>query len=140
MRTDREMTFSADQAVTTGTQVSTDKYDTGVSGININNGRELEIFASVTTAFAGGTSLNAQLVESDSSDLSSPTVLASSGVIAEANLTLGAVLLRTTLPRTSKRYLGMQYVTVGTHTAGTVWAGVVRTSDDSVLPATETGY
>ena len=36
MITDRELTFSNDQAVTTGTQVSTDKVDTGVAGININ--------------------------------------------------------------------------------------------------------
>jgi len=112
MITDRELTFSNDQAVTTGTQVSTDKVDTGVAGININTNRELQIFVSVTTTFTGGTSLNVNLVESASADLSSPTVLASSGVITEANLTAGEVLLRTGVPRTSKRYLGLQFVTV----------------------------
>lgn len=140
MITDRELTFSNDQAVTTGTQVSTDKVDTGVAGININTNRELQIFVSVTTAFTGGTSLNVNLVESASADLSSPTVLASSGVITEANLTAGKVLLRTGVPRTSKRYLGLQFVTVGTHTAGTIFGGIVRDTDDSVYPAFETGY
>lgn len=140
MITDRELTFSNDQAVTTGTQVSTDKVDTGAAGININTNRELQIFVSVTTAFAGGTSLNVNLVESASADLSSPTVLASSGVTAEADLTAGRVLLRTAVPRTSKRYLGLQFVTVGTHSAGTIFGGIVRDSDDSVYPAFETGY
>lgn len=140
MITDRELTFSNDQAVTTGTQVSTDKVDTGVAGININTNRELQIFVSVTTAFTGGTSLNVNLVESASADLSSPTVLASSGVITEANLTEGKVLLRTGVPRTSQRYLGLQFVTVGTHTAGTIFGGIVRDTDDSVYPAFETGY
>jgi hypothetical protein len=138
--TDRETTFSNDQAVTTGTQVSTDKYDTGQSGNNINTNRELQVLAVVTTAFTGGTSLNVNLVESDSSDLSSPTVLASSGVIAEANLTVGKRLLATALPRTAKRYLGLQFVTVGTHTAGTVFGGLVRDIDDTAFPAFETGY
>lgn len=138
--TDRETTFSNDQAVTTGTQDSTDVYDTGNDGNNINTNRELQVLAVVTTAFAGGTSLNAQLVESDSADLSSPAVLAESGVIDEADLTVGARLLATSLPRTSKRYLGMQYVTVGTHTAGTVFAGLVRDIDDTAFPTQETGF
>lgn len=141
MITDRELTFSNDQAVTTGTQVSTDKVDTGVAGININTNRELQIFVSVTTAFAGGTNMTVNLVESASSDLSSPTVLATSGAVATASLTAGAVLLRTAVPRTSKRYLGLQFVSTGTaFTAGTIFGGIVRDTDDSVYPAFETGY
>ena len=37
MYTDRELTFSEFQSLTTGTQVSTDKYNAGVSGIDIND-------------------------------------------------------------------------------------------------------
>lgn len=140
MLTDREMTFSNNQAITTGTQVSTDAYDQGVANVNINTGRELQVFASVTTLFASGTSLTVNLIESANSDLSSPTVLASSGVVAEAALTKGTVLLRTAVPRTSKRYLGLQYVTVGTHTAGTVFGGIVRDTDDTLIPTFNTGY
>jgi len=137
---DREMLFSKDQAVTTGTQVSTDKYDAGAAAFNINTNRELQVACFVTTTFASGTSLTVNLVESASADLSSPTVLASSGVVAEANLTAGTALLRTAVPRTSKRYLGFQFVTVGTHTAGTVFGGILRDVDDTVFPAQETGY
>jgi hypothetical protein len=140
MMTDRETTFSNNQAVTTGTQVSTDKYDGGVAGININTNRELQVLAVVGTTFAGGTSLKVDLVESAASDLSSPTVLATSGVIAEASLTAGTRLLATAVPRTSKRYLGLQFTTVGTHTAGTVFGGLVRDIDDTAVPAFETGY
>jgi len=140
MLTDRELTFSNNQAVTTGTQVSTDVYDQGVAGVNINTGRELQVFVSVTTLFASGTSLAVNLIESASSDLSSPTVLIGSGVIAEASLTKGAVLLRAAVPRTTKRYLGLQFVTVGTHTAGTIFGGIVRDTDDTAIPAFNTGY
>lgn len=138
---DRELIFSKDQAVTTGTQYSTDKYDTGLANNpNINTNRELQVACFVTTAFASGTSLTVNFVESDNADLSSPTVLATSGAVAEANLTEGAALLRTAVPRTSKRYLGFQFVTVGTHTAGTVFGGILRDTDDTVFPAQETGY
>lgn len=140
MLTDREMTFSNNQAVTTGTQVSTDVYNQGVANVNINTGRELQIFVSVTTAFASGTSLQVNVIESANSDLSSPTVLMSSPVVAEANLTKGAVLLRSAYPRTTKQYLGLQFVTVGTHTAGTVWGGIVLDTDDTLIPAANTGY
>jgi hypothetical protein len=141
MMTDRETTFSNDQAVTTGTQYSTDVYDTGLaSNPNINTNRELQVLAVVTTAFTGGTSLVCNFVESDNSDLSSPTILAASGTIAEAALTVGKRLLATAVPRTSKRYLGFQFVTVGTHTAGKVFGGIVRDIDDTTFPAQETGY
>ncbi|PQM29405.1 hypothetical protein CVO77_00250 [Sphingopyxis lindanitolerans] len=140
MITDRELTFSNNQAVTTGTQVSTDVIDTGAAGININTNRELQIFVAVTADFADGTSLAVNLIESAASNLGTPTVLVGSGVIAEANLKKGAVLLRLAVPRTSKRYLGLQFVTVGTHTAGTVWGGFVRDTDDTTIPAFVTGY
>lgn len=139
MITDRQLTFSNNQAVTTGTQLSTDVYDTGAAGININTNRELQVYVAVTTAFAGGTSLNVNLIQSAASNMSSPDVLASSGVIAEANLTRGAVLLRLAVPRTSKRYLALQFVNVGTHSAGTVWGGIVLDTDDTSIPTYEVG-
>lgn len=139
MITDRQLTFSNNQAVTTGTQVSTDKYDAGVAGINLNTNRELQIYVAVTTAFAGGTNLTVNLVESAAADLSSPTVLATSGAVATAALTKGAVLLRSALPRTSKRYVGLQFVSSGTHSAGTIWGGIVIDTDDTAIPAVETG-
>lgn len=140
MMTDRELTPSNNQSPTTGTQVSTDVYDTDMDGLNINTNRELQIFAGVTTAFAGGTSLKVQFVESDNADLSSADVLAETAAIAEASLTAGARLLAQALPRTSKRYLGFQFVSAGTHTAGQVFAAIVCTIDDVAFPPQNTGY
>lgn len=137
---DREMIFSKDQAPTTGTQYSTDVYDQGVAGVNINTNRELQVFCSVTTDFASGTSLAVNFVQSANADLSSPDVLIGSGVIVEASLLKGTVLLRAAVPRTTKRYLGFQFVTVGTHTAGKVFGGIVRDTDDTAIPVFNTGY
>lgn len=139
MITDRQLIFSLNQAITTGTQLSTDVYDTGAANININTNRELQVYVAVTTAFAGGTSLNVNLIQSATSNMASPDVLASSGVTVTASLTRGAVLLRLAIPRTSKRYLALQYVTVGTHTAGNVWGGIVLDTDDALIPAYELG-
>lgn len=137
---DREKIFSKDQAVTTGTQYSTDVYDQGVAGVNINTNRELQVVASVTTDFASGTSLAVNFVQSANADLSSPDVLIGSGVIVEASLLKGTVLLRAAVPRTTKRYLGFQFVTVGIHTTGKVFGGIVRDTDDTAIPAFNTGY
>lgn len=139
--TDRETTFSNNQAVTTGTQYSTDKYDTGLANHpNINTGNELKVLVVVTTTFTGGTSLQVNVVESANADLSSPTVIHTGAVTAEAALTAGTRLIATALPRTTKRYLGLQFVTVGTHGAGAIWGGLVRVIDDTAFPAFETGY
>lgn len=137
---DRELIFSKDQAVTTGTQYSTDKYDAGTAAHNINTNRELQVACFVTEDFASGTSLAVNFVQSANADLSSPDILATSGVIAEASLLKGKELLRTAVPRTTKRYLGFQFVTVGTHTTGKVFGGILRDTDDTVIPAQETGY
>lgn len=139
MITDRQLTFSNGQAVTTGTQLSTDIYDTGAAGININTNRELQIVVQVTTAFAGGTNTTVNLIQSATENMASPTVLATTGAVLTANLTRGAVLLRTSVPRTSQRYLALQYVTVGTHTLGNVFGGIVCDTDDTLIPAVETG-
>lgn len=118
------------QAITTGTQVSTDSLD--LLSANDNPGRggiPLRVKAVVVTAFTGGTSLKAQLIQSANSNLSSPDVLYDGAVIVEASLTTGAVLLDIPMPDVTKQYLGLQYVTVGTHGAGAVTAGVVGGTD-----------
>lgn len=139
MITDAQTQFSAAQAVTTGTQVSTNAYDMGVAR-DIARGRDLRIYANVGTAFTGGTSLAVNVIESANSDLSSPTVIAPGVTIAEASLTAGASLLDIVLPRTSKRYLGLQFVSVGTHTAGTVNGGIVMQTDSNTTFAAVTGF
>lgn len=139
MITDAQTQFSAAQAITTGTQLSTNSYDMGVAR-DIGRGHTLRIYANATTAFTAGTSLQVNVVESVNSDLSSATIIATGTAIAEASLTAGKVLVDLPLPNTSKRYVGLQYVTVGTHTAGAVTAGIVLSTDSATYFAANTGF
>lgn len=120
-----------------GTYVSTDSIDLLTAIDNPGrSGQPLRAKAVVTTAFAGGTSLQAQLISSANSNLSSPTVLASGPVVALAALTAGASLLDVPMPDVGDRYLGFQYVTLGTMSAGAVTAGIVGGTDrnSSIVP------
>jgi hypothetical protein len=139
MITDAQTKFSDAQAVTTGTQLSTNDYDMAIAR-DIGRGQQLRVYASVVTAFASGTSLQVNVVESVNSDLSSATVIYTGAVIAEASLTAGKSLLDIPLPPTSKRYVGLQYVTVGTHTAGAVTGGIVMSTDSNTTFAANTGF
>ena len=130
-------------AVAVGTVVSTDKIDLQTSR-DISRVNELravaQLGAAVTSGGAG--TLEAQLVESASADLSAPTILARSGVIALAALTTGAVLLDVPMPTTSKRYVGYNYVVGGaTLTGGTINAGLVKNSESPIAtrPTGNTG-
>jgi hypothetical protein len=137
---DRQLLFSNGQAVTAAaTTVSTDIYDTGAANININTNRELQIYVAATEAFVGGTNVTVNLIQSATENMASPTVLATSGAIATAALTRGAVLLRTAVPRTSQRYLALQIVSTGTYTAGRITGGILCDTDDTLIPAFETG-
>jgi hypothetical protein len=139
MITDAQTKFSDAQALTTGTVVSTNAYDMGVAR-DIGRGRDLRVFANVVTAFLGGTSIQANLIESANSDLSSATVIASGPVVPLASLTAGASLLDIPLPKTSKRYQGIQYVIVGTMTAGAVSAGMAMNTDSNTTFPAVTGF
>ena len=118
------------QAITTGTQVSTDSIDLLTASDNPGrSGQPMRAVALVSATLTGGTSVQAQLISSANSNLSSPTVLASGPVVAEAAAVAGKVLLDVPLPDVGERYLGFQYVTVGTHGAGAVTAGIVGGTD-----------
>lgn len=130
------------QAITgaAGTTVSTDSIDLQTANRNIGRAFPMRMVAVVTVALAGGTSIQAQLIQSASSNLSSPDVLASGPVVALANATAGAVLLDVPIPGTTKRYLGVQFVTVGTFSgAGAVQADVVAESNNQPYPTMNTG-
>ena len=132
MITDALLRVSAAQAVTT-TAVSTDTVDLGVAR-DIGAGENLYMNFTVGTAFAGGTSTEFQVIGSASADLSSPTVLGSSGAIATAGLTAGkraAVRVNPAIGSNGLRYFGARYVVVGTNTAGTVTADVVHGVQDN---------
>lgn len=120
-------------AVAAGTTVSTDSIDLLVPQANPGrSGGMLRVIAMCSTAFTGGTSVQAQLIQSANANLSSPDILASGLVIVDAAAVIGKVLLDVPLPDTSKRYLGLQYVTVGVHTTGNVTAGVVGGTNNLV--------
>lgn len=94
----------------------------------------VEIFVVVTTAFAGGTSLNIQL--QGSTDNITYTTYAESGAIPLAALTLGANLFNVMIPGVQPesgpppRYYRLNYVCVGAMTAGAVIAGLGATDDN----------
>lgn len=111
-----------------------DSLDLGVAR-NIGVGEELFVEWNVEVAFAGGTSVQAQLITSVNSDLSSPTVISSGPVDLEAALVVGfrekLPIPTTQLMGSGKRYFGIQFIGVGTHTAGTVSARIMNDSVDT---------
>ena len=94
----------------------------------------VEIFVVVTTAFAGGTSLNIQL--QGSTDNVTYTVYAESGAIPTASLVVGANLFNVQIPGVqpetgpAPRYYRLNYVCVGVMTAGSVISGLGATDDN----------
>jgi hypothetical protein len=141
MYLDRQLMFSDKQtlAVAAGTVASTDVIDNGVAR-NVGRAGRLRLSVTVDEALTGGTSVEVRLVESDAANLASPKLLVSSGAIAQANTPkAGRALFDVVLPDTSKRFLGVQYVLVGTHTAGKVTAALVTGTDHNPPNPANTG-
>lgn len=123
-----------------GTYTSTNVIDlagvgTGNTARDIGAGQELEIAVEIVTAFTGGTSLQVQLVCADDAAISvnvTPIVL--SPVMLLAALIVGGQLIlhvdRVALGAVARRYLALQYVIVGTMTAGSVNAFITRNVQD----------
>lgn len=106
------------------TVVSTNTIDLSQAR-DIGEGESLYERIEVTTAFAGGTSVEAQIIGSASANLASPTVLGTTGAIPLASLVAGArfaARMNAQLSSLGQRYLGIQYVIVGAMTAGGVYA------------------
>ena len=138
MITDAQLLLSDAQANVrnAGTYVSTNTIDLGVAR-DVGNGERLFVDFNVDVAFAGGTSVQFQIITSAAADLSSPTVIDSTAAIVDATLVAG---YRVQLPippvqGNGQRYLGVQYVGVGTHSAGSVSARVVHQIDNRDLYA-----
>jgi hypothetical protein len=130
MIVDDLLLLSNQQAPTTGTVVSTNTIDTGVQGRDLGSGTDLFVSYNVDIAFTGGTSLAVQIITSASANLSSPTVLSGGPAHAEAALVVGfryALQMPPVIgPTATQRYLGVQYVTVGTHSTGAITTRIVR--------------
>ena len=132
MITDAFLRVSAAQAVTT-TAVSTNTVDLSTNR-EIGEGDDLYMVFSVGTAFAGGTSINFTVIVADDAALSSNvTTIGMSGVIVTASLTANSqqiVRLNPLIGQLGRRYLGANYVVVGTMSAGTVTADIVSDIQD----------
>lgn len=127
--------FSDDQAIT-ATAVSTNVIDLGVRGTpygaaaalngDVGKGTKIPLLVQVTEDFATLTSLTFTVEVSANSDLSSSTVLYSSGAVAAASLVAGYQLPIDVVPKgANARYLGIRYTVGGSNaTAGAVTAGI----------------
>lgn len=119
------------------TYVSNNTIDLGVAR-DLGTARQLRVLYNVDVAFAGGTSVQPQIITSAAAGLGTPTVIDGGNVILEAALTLGAMFLRD-LPQltgpagmgtTGQRYLGVQFVGIGVHTVGTISARILLDAPD----------
>jgi hypothetical protein len=116
--------FSAGSTVT-----STNVIDLLRLGQDPGVGDDLYIMITVTTAFAGGTSVAFNLVTDDNAGMASVALVATL-----VSLTIAQLALNTEWPIRfpivqavpMERYLAINYVSTGTTTAGAVTAGIVH--------------
>lgn len=143
----------ATDSPTTGTEVSSNVLDLGVvlgipSYANGGGARDigvgdpmLKVLVQVTTAFVDGTNIgvNFQGAADDGTGIpGSYTTMVTGPVVVEANLIVGAYLLNIDVPRpvpaqALPRFLRLQYVTSGTHTAGKLEGTIVVNRFDQVV-------
>ena len=135
--------FSDDQAVT-ATAVGTNVIDLGVRGTPLDaaaaligdkgKGIDVPLLAQVTTDFATLTSLTITVETSANSDLSSSTVLYSSGAVLLASLVAGyQIPLQKLTNGVTGRYLGVRYTVGGSNaTAGAITAGLTMGNQTNV--------
>jgi len=124
---DKQNLLSDDQAVTV-TAASENIIDLGNDAAEIqalNEKGKLEVLAQVTEAFTGATNMKVGIQTSDSSTFSSATTLLETAEIAEASLVAGYQFKFGGLPVINEQYLRLYYTVTGTHSAGTIVAGLV---------------
>ncbi len=138
---------------TTGTQAASNIIDLGVSGlpsgangggardIGVGDDPSLKLSVLVTTAITGGTSLQLQLQGAPDNGSGAPgtyTTMWTSSAIAEALLVAGAQLANVDVPRVVfgqpiPRFLKLNFISVGTHSAGAIEAQIVLDRDDQIM-------
>lgn len=146
MITSAQQLFSNDQAVT-ATAISENVIDLGVRGTpydaaaalagDVGKGAGIPVLVQVTEDFATLTSLTFTIETSANADLSSSTVLYSSGAVAAASLVQGYKLPINVLPDgVTGRYLGIRYTVGGSNaTAGTVFAAISMGNQTNITGA-----
>lgn len=144
MIADHRLVFSDDQdlAQDAGTYVSTNVLPLGESdshprgGMPVRDfgrGGGMPILLQVTETFAGGTSVQVQLVQADDEAISqNVTVIAQTGAIPVASLVQGYKFPLTEVPAgTRGPYIAFRYVLVGNFTAGKVRAELLLNLTDA---------
>lgn len=138
---------------TTGTQAASNIIDLGgpalpgsangggARDIGIGDNPAMKLSALVTTAITGGTSLQLQLQGAPDNGSGAPgsyTTMWTSAAIAEATLVAGAQLANIDVPRVVPgqvlpRYLKLNFISVGTHSAGAIECQIVLNLDNQVV-------
>lgn len=137
---DGALLFDSAAAITaaSGTQASTNVLDLlNARDMGVGDYPSLKILAQVIQAFAGGTSVAVKLQGSTDNTTYSDMPVATPTALTLGNLTAGARILDVDVPRPGQgqaipRYLRLLYTTVGTHTLGTITAGIVLDRQDYV--------
>lgn len=125
---DKQALLSEDQALTT-TAVSTNVIDMGADAAEIQAFIEKagDLLVQVTEALESGTSVQVQVQVDDAEGFGSLVTLLETAAVVTADLITGYQFRLGALPpHTSKRYLRIRYLIVGTYDAGTVFAGFVN--------------
>lgn len=111
--------------------------------VNVGSGDYCDFYVSVDTTITGATSVEFKLVSDAQAaiDPSTGTLHGSTGAIAVARLTAGAIF-GFQLPKgfDYERYLGLVVTVVGTATAGKINAGLCTEIGGWRAIASETGY
>lgn len=141
MLLDGELQFSNRQAIT-GTAASTNVIDLGDTGTRPWSGAKLtrdiggwcnDLLIQVTQDFTGGTSVQVQIQTDDNAAFSSAKTVGQTAAVPVADLKAGYRFSLHDFPiGTSERYVRLNYVVVGTPTAGTITAAVAAGTDRRV--------
>jgi hypothetical protein len=132
---------------TTGTQNSTNVLDLGITSglpasavngggardIGIGDDPAMKLQVQVIVAFTGGTNIAIALQGAPDAGSNTPgswTTMYTGPTVVEASLIIGARLADIDMPRpvpgqAIPRYLRLNYISSGTHTAGAIFAGLV---------------
>jgi hypothetical protein len=107
---------------------------TGNTARDLGMGEGMEIMVEVTAAFTGGTSMQVALVVADDAAITTNvTTVILEAALPIASLTVGTQIpihLDRVAPLTARRYMALQYITLGTMTAGSVVAAVTKSVQD----------
>lgn len=124
----------AAQTFTSTNVVDTAGVGVGNTARDMGAGKDLTIMVEVTQTFTGGTSMQPVLVLADDTAISvNVEQIVLDTAIPIATLVAGTQIpihLDRAAPLPAKRYMAMQYITVGTMTAGAVVAAVVHDVQD----------